>query len=310
MTRVIDAEAVFAAVPPERAVELTAAAFRRHHAGEWAMPPKAYIDAPGVGDYRAMPARGSGYACLKWVTSYPGNSARGLPVVRGALLVSALETGELAAVIDCASVTSLRTGAAAAVSARALAREDARSVGIVGCGVNGAWAARCLAAAGYGPGVCHDVRAEAAEALASELGWSAGSREDAVAADIVVTVTPGERPVVLEGELAPGAHLAVLGSDARGKAEVEPAELARCRLFCDEWAQASKGGELTGAFERGEISRKDVTDLGAVLAGEAPGRRSGEERTLFDSTGLAIQDLGIAIACLEEPGGDEIALEA
>ena len=122
------------------------------------MPPKVYVDAPPNGDFRAMPARGDGLAILKWVTSFPGNSERGLPVVRGVVLLSDAETGEELAVIECASVTSLRTGGAAAVSAQVLAREDAASVGVIGCGVNGAWAARCLAAAGYGPGVCSDPR--------------------------------------------------------------------------------------------------------------------------------------------------------
>ena len=141
------------------------------------MPAKVYVDAPPAGDFRAMPARGEGLATLKWVTSFPHNPERGLPVVAGALLVSSAETGELLAIMDCAAITSLRTGAAAAVSALALAREDARSVGVIGCGVNGAWAARCLAAAGYGPGVCADPRADAAQALASELGWRTGARE-------------------------------------------------------------------------------------------------------------------------------------
>ena len=166
-------------------------AFLRHHRGEWEMPPKLYVDAPPAGDFRAMPARGGGLAILKWVTSFPGNPARGLPVVAGALLVSSDETGELLAILDCAAVTSLRTGAAAAVSAQALARPDAASVGIIGSGVNGAWAARCLAAAGYGPGVCADLRPEAAQALANELGWRAGSTAEALEADVVVTVTPG-----------------------------------------------------------------------------------------------------------------------
>ena len=116
------------------------------------MPAKVYVDAPPAGDFRAMPARGEGLATLKWVTSFPHNPERGLPVVAGALLVSSAETGELLALMDCAAITSLRTGAAAAVSATALARDDARAVGLIGCGVNGAWAARCLAAAGYGAG--------------------------------------------------------------------------------------------------------------------------------------------------------------
>jgi len=294
----IDSAAILAAVPPARAVELTADAFLRHQAGEWEMPPKTYVDAPPDGDFRAMPARGGGLATLKWVTSFPNNPLRGLPVVTGALLLSSAETGELLAICDCAAVTSLRTGAAAAVSARALAREGAASAGIVGCGVNGAWAARCLAAIGFATGVCADVRPEPAAALADELGWETGGREEAVARDVVVTVTPGERPVIGAGDLRPGAHAAVLGADAHGKAEVEASELRRCRLFCDQWEQASTGGELAGPVERGEIGRGDVTDIGAVLAGAAPGRANDDEITLFDSTGLAIQDLAIAAEAL------------
>jgi len=117
---VFDADAVFAAVPPAAAIERTQEAFAKHARGEWVMPPKVYVDAPPHGDFRAMPARGEGLALLKWVTSFPGNPERGLPVVTGALLVSNADTGELVAIADCAAVTSLRTGAAAAVSAPGL----------------------------------------------------------------------------------------------------------------------------------------------------------------------------------------------
>jgi alanine dehydrogenase len=294
--RTFDSEAVFAAVPPAAAVERTRTAFIRHHAGEWVMPAKTYVDAPPHGDFRAMPARGGGLAILKWVTSFPGNPSRGLPVVAGALLGSSAETGELLAICDCAAVTSLRTGAAAAVSAKALAREAAQTVGIIGCGVNGGWAARCLATVGYSDGVCADARAESAAALASELGWRSGSREEAAAQDVVVTVTPGDEPVILASDLRPGQHLAVLGADAHSKAEVELAALERCELFCDEWQQASNGGELSNGVSAGLVSRDQVGELGAVLAGDHRGRASDDEVTLFDSTGLAIQDLGIATA--------------
>jgi ornithine cyclodeaminase/alanine dehydrogenase-like protein (mu-crystallin family) len=295
----IDAEAVFDAVSPADAVEQTRMAFLRHHAGEWVMPAKTYVDAPPHGDFRAMPARGDGLAILKWVTSFPGNPERGLPVVAGALLVSSAETGELLAILDCGAVTSLRTGAAAAVSAQALARDDAATVGVIGCGVNGTWAARCLAAVGYADGVCADARAESAAALAAELGWRVGSRDEAAAQDVVVTVTPGDEPVVFDSDLRPGQHLAVLGADAHRKAEVEPAAVARCELFCDEWEQASNGGELSGLAASGDVGRPDVTELGEVLAGLAPGRTSDHAVTLFDSTGLAIQDLSIAVAVME-----------
>lgn len=303
---VIDSHGVFAAVPPERAIESTRDAFERYASGEWAMPAKVYVEAPPHGDFRAMPARGAGLAILKWVTSFPQNPERGLPVVAGALLVSDAATGELRAILDCASVTSLRTGAAAAVSAQVLAAAEARTVGVIGCGVNGAWAARCILAAGFRDGVCADARSEAAERLAAELGWRAVAREEAAAADVVVTVTPGDAPVIRIGDLRPGQHLAVLGADARGKAEVERAALLRCRAFCDEWRQAAGGGELSGAVDDGDISRADVTELGDVLIGRASGRRAVDEVTLFDSTGLAIQDLAIARAVLERWQAGEV----
>jgi alanine dehydrogenase len=296
---VISGEAVFAAIGPRMAIERTREAFERFGRGEWEMPAKVYLDSRPYGDFRAMPARGAGLALLKWVTSFPANSAKGLPVVRGEVLLSDAETGEELAVIECSSVTSLRTGAAAAVSAQILGAEDAKSVGIIGSGVNGAWSARCLRAAGYGPGVCSDVRPEVAGGLAAELGWRAGDRAEAAAQDVVVTVTPGVEPVVLTSDLRPRQHVAVLGADAHGKQEVELGAIERCRLFCDEWEQASAGGELANGVDAGLVKREDVTQLGDVVSGGAEGRRHDDEITLFDSTGLAIQDLAICQAVYE-----------
>jgi alanine dehydrogenase len=303
---VLGGDAVTAAVDPSLAIERVRTAFERHATGEWAMPSKVYLDAPPNGDFRAMPARGEGFASLKWVTSFPGNSERGLPVVTGALLLSDAGTGELRAIVDCASITALRTGAAAALSAQVLGAADAKSVGVIGCGVNGASAARCLVAAGYGPGVCADVRTDVAEALAAELGWRPGDRAEAADQDVVVTVTPGTEPVVLASDLRPGQHIAALGADARGKAELEQAALERCRLFCDDWAQASAGGELSGAVAAGHLGRDGVTQIGDVILGRADGRQDADEITFFDSTGLAIQDLGIAIAVYEAWRDDRV----
>jgi len=296
---VLSHDAVLAAVSPEQAIERTRDAFVRHHAGAWAMPPKVYLDSPGHGDFRAMPARGDDLAMLKWISSFPGNPQRGLPTVLGVVVLSDATTSEPRALLDARSVTALRTGAVAAVAARALAREDARTIGIVGCGLHGAWAARCLAADGYGPGVCFDPRPEAAQALADELGWTAGTREQALDAEVVCCITPGADVVVDAGDLHPGQHFNMLGADGPGKAEATIGAVASCALFCDEWAQASHGGELTGAVEEGLVGRGRVTDLGAVLAGEAPGRPGPASATLFDSTGLAIQDLAVAAAALE-----------
>jgi alanine dehydrogenase len=296
---VLDGEAVVAAVEPALAIERVRTAFERHATGEWAMPSKVYLDAPPNGDFRAMPARGDGFASLKWVTSFPRNSQRGLPVVTGALLLSDAATGKLLAIVNCAAITALRTGAAAALSAQVLGAPGASSVGVIGCGVNGAAAARCLAAAGFGPGLCADLRVEVAETLASELGWRAGDRAEAAAQDVVVTVTPGTEPVVLASDLRPGQHVAALGADAEGKAELEQEALERCRLFCDDWPQASAGGELSGAVAAGRVDRDGVMQIGDVILGRVAGRQGPDEITFFDSTGLAIQDLAIAISVYE-----------
>lgn len=296
---VLDRDAVLRAVSPIQAIEATRDAFVRHRRGEWVMPSKVYLQSPPHGDFRAMPARGDDLAILKWISSFPGNPAAGLPTVIGLLVVSDATTSEPLALLDAGAVTALRTGAVAAVAADALAADGARSVGIVGCGLHGAWSARCLAAAGYGPGVCFDPRPEVAQALAGELGWSTGSYEDAVRQDVVNFITPGHEVLLMPAHLHPGVHLNMLGADGPGKAEAHPAAIASCALFCDEWAQASHGGELTGAVEAGLIGRDDVIDLGAVLVGEDPGRRGPEAATLFDSTGLAIQDLAVAKAALD-----------
>jgi ornithine cyclodeaminase/alanine dehydrogenase-like protein (mu-crystallin family) len=292
-------ETVLRAIEPEEAIERVRDGFVEYAGNEWQMPPKVYLDASPNGDFRAMPAKGAGLAILKWVTSFPRNPEAGLPVVMGMICVSSAADGEPLALVDVRAVTALRTGAVAAVAAQELAREDARTVGIIGCGLHGTWAARCLAAAEYGPGVCFDPDPEAAGQLAGELDWEAGTREDALACDVVTCVTPGNEPVVFADDLRPGVHLNMLGADGPGKAEAEPEAVARCQLFCDEWAQASHGGELTGAVEAGLVTRDQVAELGEVLTGTHPGRSATAGATLFDSTGLAIQDLALCLALIE-----------
>jgi ornithine cyclodeaminase/alanine dehydrogenase-like protein (mu-crystallin family) len=292
-------DTVLRAIEPDEAIGRVRDGFVEYAGNEWQMPPKVYLDASPRGDFRAMPAKGAGLAILKWVTSFPRNPEAGLPVVMGMICVSSAADGQPLALVDVRAVTALRTGAVAAVAAQELAREDARTVGMIGCGLHGTWAARCLAAAEYGPGVCFDPDPEAAGQLAGELGWEAGAREDALACDVVTCVTPGNEPVIHSRDLRPGLHLNMLGADGPGKAEAEPEAVARCQLFCDEWEQASHGGELTGAVEAGLVTRDQVAELGAVLTGSHPGRSAPDGVTLFDSTGLAIQDLALCLGLIE-----------
>lgn len=290
------------AVSPVRAVEAVRSAFVAHARGDWQMPSKVYVTNYPAGDFRAMPAIGAGHALLKWVTSFPGNPARGLPTVTGVVLVSSADDGRLLAVLDAAAVTALRTGAAAVLAAEVLGRADAKTAAVVGAGVNGRAAARTFLARGRSVSLW-DVDAARAEAAAEELGADvAPSLEAALAADLLVTVTPGHDVLLPDGTLRPGQHVSLMGADGPGKAEASEGELARARLFCDDWEQASHGGELAHAVESGAVGRDDVTALGEVLAGTAAGRRDAAEITAFDSTGLAIQDLAIAIAALEGAG--------
>ena len=284
---------------PERALEAVREAFVAYARGEWTMPPKVYVHAYPAGDFRAMPALGGGHALLKWVTSFPGNPAAGLPTVMGLVLVSDASNGVLRAALDAGAVTALRTGAAAVLAAETLGRDDAGRAAVIGAGVNGRAAARTFLARGRDVALW-DVDDERARSVASELGAEvAASREEALAADLVVTVTPGREVLLVKGALKPGQHASLMGADGPGKQEIAVEELARVRVFSDEWEQASHGGDIAHAVEAGLIARDDVTELGAVLAGAAEGRRSPEEATVFDSTGLAIQDLAIALAALE-----------
>jgi alanine dehydrogenase len=307
------------ALPPGPAVDVVRDAFIAYARGEWSMPPKVYVTNYPAGDFRAMPALGGGHALLKWVTSFPGNPARGLPTVMGAVLLSNAATGELEALLDAGAVTALRTGAAAVLAAETLARPGASGATVIGAGVNGRAAARTFVARGTEVELW-DVEQVRARTVAAEVGGRvASSREDALAADVVVTVTPGREVVLGHGSLRPGQHVSLMGADGPGKAEIAVDELVRThllrddweqavteltpeprvRLFCDDWEQASHGGDLAHAVEAGLIGRDDVTDLGSVLTGAAPGRQHPLDTTAFDSTGLAIQDLAIAIACFE-----------
>jgi ornithine cyclodeaminase/alanine dehydrogenase-like protein (mu-crystallin family) len=283
------------AVSPDRAVDVVRDAFVAYARGEWTMPSKVYVPAYPAGDFRAMPALGAGFALLKWVTSFPDNPALGLPTVTGLVLLSDASNGMPVAVLDAGAVTALRTGAAAVLAAEVLGREDAETASVIGAGVNGRAAARTFLARRRSVSIW-DIDLDRAEMAAVDLGAEvAESREAALAADLVVTVTPGHEVVFPEGSLAPGQHTSLMGADGPGKAEIAVEELARVQVFCDDWEQASHNGDLVHAVEAGAFGRERVTELGAVLTGDAEGRTEADEITVFDSTGLAIQDLAIGI---------------
>jgi ornithine cyclodeaminase/alanine dehydrogenase-like protein (mu-crystallin family) len=241
------------------------------------------------------------------------------------VLLSDASNGVLLAALDAASVTALRTGAAAVLAAETLGRSDAATAAVIGAGVNGEAAAQTFIARGRDV-VIFDVDRARADAVAGRTGARAVSREEeALAADLVVTVTPGREIVIGRGSMQPGQHVSLMGADGPGKQEIAVEELQRVRVFCDDWEQvgadgtrprgriyaddweqASHNGDLVHAVEAGILGRDDVHQLGDVLIGNAEGRHTDDDITIFDSTGLAIQDLAIALAAMER--ADEMDL--
>lgn len=249
---------------------------------------------------------GRPYFAAKANANFPGNPERhGLPTIQGLVVLADAERGTLLAILESAEITALRTGAATAVAAKYLARPDARTATIVGCGVQGRVQLRSLhRVRPLESAVACDrdaARAQAfARALAAELGIPVHATTDVAAArraDIVVTCTPAREPVLGEEHVGPGAFVAAVGADHPEKQELDPALLAASTIVVDVLEQAATMGDLHHALAAGMVRREDVhAELGEIVAGKKPGRRAPEERIVFDSTGMALQDVAAAAA--------------
>lgn len=283
----------------ELAVEAVEAAFAAFARGESRMPSKVYLELPNdMGDFRAMPAYWQGAAGVKWVNSHPHNPSRhNLPAVMALYVLSDPETALPLAVLEATLLTAVRTGAAAAVASKHLARKPPRSLGLIGCGVQAGYIlAAHRAVFGELETKVADRWPAAAERFALEHQAQAVSIETASGCDIVCTATPSRQPVVQRAWLRPGAHVNAMGADAPGKQELDPQILCDAAVFVDDLEQASESGEVNVPLHHGQLQRSHLNGiLGEVILGEKR-RRSVEQITVFDSTGLAIQDLALAHA--------------
>jgi alanine dehydrogenase len=272
--------------------------FRVWGRGEAKMPSKSYLMLE-KGDFRAMPAYIPGAAGMKWVNVHPQNPSLGLPTVMAVLIYSDPETGYPLAVMDAADITAYRTGAAAAVASRYLANKNARTLGLVGAGKQ-AYTQIMAHAAVFELELIkvYDILASNVTRLINTFPLyriQACSLEETVASDIVCTVTPAREPVVKKSMVRPGTHINAVGADAPGKEELEADILTQAMIVVDDMKQATASGEVNVPLSQGLLEAKDIYGtLGEIICGQKRGRRNDAEITLFDSTGVAIEDMACA----------------
>ena len=247
---------------------------------------------------------------------WPGNAERGLTNHQSTVFLFDADTGKCRAVVGGNLLTALRTAAAAAVSVAHLARKDAKVLGIVGAGHQAAFQLRAVAAQrGFERVVAWNRSPEKLDRLAkvaAELGlpFESVSLDDLGAqSDVIVTITSSFDAILRDAQVRPGTHIACMGTDTKGKQEVEAALLARTRVFTDEIAQSVSLGEAQHAIADGHLREADIAELGAVINGTHPGRASAEEITLFDGTGVGLQDLAVASAVVDLAVEKGVAVE-
>ncbi len=284
------------------------AAFAEHGRGGIQMPPKIYVTLVESGDFRTMPAYipALGIAGVKVVNVHPNNRSRGLPTVMALTEIIDVETGMPQAIVNATELTAMRTGAAGAIAAKHLAPRRPVTLGVVGAGRQ----AEALVEATAAMIPIDEIRVwsrteKSAEAFAAHYaGYNAirAPIERVCDCDVLNTTTPARKPLVMADWVREGTHINAIGADAPGKQELDPLLLAKAEVFVDDIGQAAHSGEInvpisTGLYDAGMIAGT----LGEVVIGKK-WRSSPGTITVFDSTGLAIQDLAIAALVIE--GGD------
>jgi len=320
-TRILTRRDIERITEPDEILRAVEEAFRAHGLQQTQMPPKSYIFYPRHhGDLRTMPAyiepmEATG---VKIVNVHLQNKARGLPTVMAVIVLNDPTTGYPLAIMDGTWLTALRTGAAGAIAAKYLARSDSRRIGFVGCGVQAEtqllMTQRLFHLQELAAFDIDERRRDAFCAMAAErygLRVVGSNRlEDIYTCDIITTTTPSTEPILKDEGIRPGTHINAIGADAPGKEELDPAILQRALIVVDSWEQAVHSGEINVPIDRGLITREDIyAELGEIVAGLKPGRTRPDQITVFDSTGLAIQDIASAHVVWAKARTQDVGLE-
>jgi len=303
-TLLLDRNAVKSMMRMGDVIKVVEEAFRMCGEGKGKMPAKVYLSVE-KGDFRAMPAALPGCAGVKWVNVHPRNPSRGLPSVMAVLIYSDPETGYPLAVMDATEITAYRTGAAAAIASKYLARRSPRTMGVVGAGYQ-AYTQILAHAELFSPISisASDISKTAVDRLAQSLPHFSirnCSIQEAAASDIVCTLTPSRSPVVKREWIRPGAHINAVGADAPGKQELEPSILKEAIVVIDDLEQASHSGEINVPIQKGMYSISEIYGtLPEIVAGKKKGRTDSKAITVFDSTGIAVEDIAVAKLLFEK----------
>lgn len=305
MVRFLSAKEVAETVSMDDIVPAVERVFKEYAEGKVIMPSKIYLDIPGSGDFRAMPAYvpSIGTAGIKWVNVHPDNPAHNLPTVMATILLNDPGTGKILSIMDGTYITDMRTGAAGGIAAKYLAKDPA-VIGLIGSG-HQAWTQMLAYRTVFKDRIrlvkIYSRHIEHSQALADRiekfLGYDAQackSAEDACDAGIVATTTPARKPVVRPSWIRPNTHINAIGADAPGKQELFTELTLKARVFVDSVEQASHSGEINVPWSEGKLEEHMLAGtIGQIVAGIKKGRR-GDEITVFDSTGLSIQDMAVA----------------
>lgn len=278
-------------------------AFKMYGKGEVQMPPKSYLYFE-KGDLRCMPAYipSINIAGVKTVNVHPQN--KDLPSVMASISLIDPDTGFILAIMDGTYITKMRTGAAGGVAAKYLSRVDSETAAFIGASEQALSQLDALMNIREIKKIfVFDMNEEkknnfseyAENIYKTNTEAVSGVREAVINADIVITTTPARTPVIGADFINKGTHINAIGADAKGKQELDPVLLKKAKIIIDNWEQASHSGEINVAYRDGIINRDDIfADIGEVVTGEKKARESEDDITIFDSTGLAIQDISVA----------------
>jgi len=297
-TLLLDRKAVNNLMNMSDVINVVEEAFKMWGKGKVNMPPKAYLLVEH-GDFRAMPAALPGCAGVKWVNAHPQNQSRNLPSVMAVIIYNDPETGYPLAIMDGTKITAYRTGAAAAIASKYLARQDSHTIGIIGAG--------CQA---YTQIIAHaelfdlssinvfDISEAAVDKLIKsfpEFPVRNCSIQEAAASDIVCTLTPSRNPIIKKEWIIAGTHINAVGADAAGKEELDPSILKEAIVVVDDLKQASTGGEINVLIKKGIYTVNEIYGtLPELVVRKKKGRTDNKVITVFDSTGIAVEDIAVA----------------